>query len=476
MFYVRRNDAITVLPLYERTLAQLRAQGVTTVGQMFDDPHGIKDAKRWNNRLILGDSGYVLADWGVELPARSGTLYWSLNEQNELTIYGSGLMRDFTDTRRPPWDCFRGEITAVSIEENVENVGARAFENCPRLRRVILGEAVGRIGARAFADCPELRTVETPRTPANWREQPLDSGAENRLWLGNHAFAGTPWQAERWSGLYIREGILMEYQGNETTLSIPEGVEEIAPMVFEYTPLRAVKLPRSLKRIGRCAFQGTHLETLTLPGKLETVDAWAFRDVKELKQVMLLRSGTDIPPNAFSGTPVEAFSRRGFDRWPSIYRLNALEEPEMGPFRALELSVNQNRPFGTRAVNTRRELLRLLEEGGMILRLRRNTITGQARSLSAFYRNGFYPVVELIMEPRRDSSGTIRVHVSDFLVPDSGENAFSTIAGLRGRRGPGEYQWYCLNPIRCDTETIALDFLARWLSRNPEGSLPEEAK
>ena len=192
MIYVRRSDDLTCLPLKSQTVTRLRSLGVHTIGEMFDDSHGIKDARRWCNRIIREGGDYGLVDWGIALPARSGKLYWSLNTQGELAIYGKGKMMNYNRENRPPWETFREEIQVVLVEENVMIVGASAFAGYPRVKTVRLCEKVERIAQNAFQNCTALEEIHSPRQLTHWREEKFSVEGDSPLFVGEKALAGTP--------------------------------------------------------------------------------------------------------------------------------------------------------------------------------------------------------------------------------------------------------------------------------------------
>ena len=53
---------------------------------------------------------------------------WSL-EGGLLTVYGSGAMTDYSEELPAPWAQYAEQITAVSVKQGVESVGAFAFFN-----------------------------------------------------------------------------------------------------------------------------------------------------------------------------------------------------------------------------------------------------------------------------------------------------------------------------------------------------------
>ena len=139
--------------------------------------------------------------------SRVGALTWKL-EAGRLCIGGSGWMRDFTDRELAPWAEDREKIRQVYVEDGVVNIGGRAFMGYPALEEVVLAGSVERIDWRAFDGCGKLARLETPRQLQNWRLP----GGNMTLAVGFRALRGTRVQQEP---MLIRDGVLLEYNGNE---------------------------------------------------------------------------------------------------------------------------------------------------------------------------------------------------------------------------------------------------------------------
>ena len=82
----------------------------------------------------------------------------------------------------------------------------------------------------------------------------------------------------------------MFYNGNLTTVSLPEAVETIAANAFTSTNLEQITLPKNLKTIGRSAFSRTKLETIVFPSSLQSIESGAFDSCTSLESVTLPES------------------------------------------------------------------------------------------------------------------------------------------------------------------------------------------
>ncbi len=184
-------------------------------------------------------------------------LTWTLEEDGTLRITGTGLMDNYEqvgeeparDGMEPvirsfaPWD--GSKVTRVVIEEGVASIGAYAFENsamteitlpatltsvedgafdnCGKLKTVILPDSVKAIGMLAFNECTSLTEIRLPASLTS---------------VGAAAF---------------RMCIKL------TELTLPDAVREVGMYAFHNcTALKTITLPASLETIGEYAFDGCY--------------------------------------------------------------------------------------------------------------------------------------------------------------------------------------------------------------------------
>lgn len=73
------------------------------------------------------------------------------------------------------------------------------------------------------------------------------------------------------------EGVLVKYNGDAETVTVPAGITEIGAKAFsDCKQLRAVFLPDGLKSIGNSAFSNTALERIDCPDSIEKISDYAF--------------------------------------------------------------------------------------------------------------------------------------------------------------------------------------------------------
>ena len=110
------------------------------------------------------------------------------------------------------------------------------------------------------------------------------------------------------------EGKILRYDGNATTLEIPEYLEspeygkiqvkKIAANAFYNSKFTKLILPNSITEIGNEAFLSSRLTELTLPSSLIRIGIRAFASCVELTSLIIPDSVTEIGDDAFIRSPL----------------------------------------------------------------------------------------------------------------------------------------------------------------------------
>ena len=222
-------------------------------------------------------------------------------------------------------------LTRISIPKSVTSIGKRAFSGCASLRYFYHGEQLESLGAYAFENCEQLSSV-TVLAPVI-REGTfyscislsfvnLDAGVERiepsafhncgatELSLGETvtdiapgAFYGgnfTAVSVAEGNPAYVTaDGALFTADGKtllfwapadpyaevpQTDYTVPDGVETIASYAFASCPLTHIDLPDSLKEICAYAFANTDVQDMTIPEGVD-VDPNAFRAPEDTEEI-----------------------------------------------------------------------------------------------------------------------------------------------------------------------------------------------
>ena len=151
-------------------------------------------------------------------------------------------------------------LSSYTVPSGITSIGEFAFARSG-LNKVVIPEGVTSIGYGAFYHCDALTDVSIPSSVTD---------------IEGYAFENTPYIEKFMNNtaspfLVVGDGILLAYNGNGTSVSIPEGVKQIAPGCFmNHTEISAVTLPESLKIIGEDAFNGCTALTIASGGRQVT--------------------------------------------------------------------------------------------------------------------------------------------------------------------------------------------------------------
>lgn len=168
---------------------------------------------------------------------------WTLYDDGELVIGGTGNMTNYTALTTAPWySSYRGQIQTITVEDGVTGIGEYAFRNCSILTSVDISDSVESIGRNAFEDCSALTAVT------------IGNGVTT---IGNSAFSGC-------SAL--------------TSIDIPDSVTSIGGSAFENCyALADITIGSSVTTIGSSAFQACFpLIKIIIPKSVTTIGMKAF--------------------------------------------------------------------------------------------------------------------------------------------------------------------------------------------------------
>ena len=217
------------------------------------------------------------------------------------------------------YECER--LTEISFPEGLQEIGKECFYKCRSLEYVQLPSTLAIIGDQAFAFCP-LTSLQLPSGLRSLGYNSLDGTQLREIYIprDTHIERNMPGNnkqlerivVERGNREYSSEnGILYDYNGTvllqtpcayRGQLSLPEGVEEIAPFSCMYSNISSVNLPSSLRRIGKSAFQACpNLTSISIPHQVSVIEPYTFADCASLGHVSLGDNVRSIGQDAFRG-------------------------------------------------------------------------------------------------------------------------------------------------------------------------------
>ena len=238
----------------------------------------------------------------------------------EVTINSSAfLSQAFSASGNGLSTYFGDQVLEYIIGDEVETIGAYAFQNSPSLVSVTLGSALKTIGEYAFDNCPNLVEFTLPE------------GLET---IGEHAFYGCAISSVVIPSSVVSVGQdAFIYNDNLTTVTInsqavlgadhtdyysrmqnlfgsqvthyivgDEVTSISAYTFFEHESMTELTLGSGLKTIGQEAFRDCYsLTELTIPDNVDTIAVGAFRGCFGLTSVDLGKGVKSIKNGAFYG-------------------------------------------------------------------------------------------------------------------------------------------------------------------------------
>ena len=296
----------------------------------------------WHYFIVMSDRGDL-----------AGGLKWQMDATYTLTIInptpGSPKpMPDFNNWDEQPWESFRREIQAVTIEDGVSSVGETAFSGCTEMKSVTLPKSVttiregafssctklasvtlpadaklDTIGKDAFNGCAALTSISLPKSTTTIEDRAFSNcealtsvtlPADGKLQtIGNNAFGGCV-KLKRITiphSVTKIEGSAFNSCKALTSVTLPDNAQftKIELQAFQYCKaLERITIPNHVDKIKVDAFNGcTALASVTLPKSVTEIEVSAFQDCKALKDLTVAWTDTasipNISPNVFLYTP-----------------------------------------------------------------------------------------------------------------------------------------------------------------------------
>ncbi len=190
--------------------------------------------------------------WGVGLAAFDGCKGLKEIHISDLSAWCELSFCDVADDagdsplNYADWLYLNGElITDLIVPEDVEELGAHAFEGYDKLRSVVFKNDIVAIYKSAFLNCTNLTDV---------------TFVGDVEYIGPYTFDGTPWLENLPDGEVYIGKLLYKYKGempSNTSIVVKDGTEYICQSAFDCCEeLTSITLPSSLVQIHDYAFNG----------------------------------------------------------------------------------------------------------------------------------------------------------------------------------------------------------------------------
>ena len=251
-------------------------------------------------------------------------LTWTLYDDGELIIDGTGDMYDYTysssiGTSTAPWCQYSSSLKKLTLKEDVSSIGNYAFYRCTELTgNLVIPGSVASIGNYAFYYCGKFTgnlvisgNITSVGNYAFYGCSKFNGNltlSDGVISIGNSAFAS----CSRFTGnLVIPDSVtsigksaFAACSGFTGTLTISDGVTSIGERSFNgCSGLTEITIPVSVTSIGKSAFAACSGFTgsLTIPDGVISIGEDSFNGCSGLTEITIPASVTSIDNCAFYG-------------------------------------------------------------------------------------------------------------------------------------------------------------------------------
>lgn len=183
-------------------------------------------------------------------------------------------------------------ITSVVFGENAAFSNGSIFNLCSGIKELTLYCPPGSDGG--YWSLHYMEALENVYVPSELYSTYMDAWGKDMpenvhlKSLGNEEFI-------------VSEGVLIGYTGEETDITLPEGITEIGENVFRNNKtVEKITFPDGIKKIGAQAFDNSVIKEIINTDSLEEIGEYAFRNCKAfISPVMESQTLTEIGTGAF---------------------------------------------------------------------------------------------------------------------------------------------------------------------------------
>ena len=180
-------------------------------------------------------------------------------------------------------------IESIQFPSTLEIIEDWAFDQCDKLKRIVIPANVKEIGRGAFYSCEALEEVVIQGSPR----------------IADDAFSWSPWEDAEFKKAQakIDENVLLRVHPDLTEYTIPHNIRVIGRDAFKNSKIKEIEIPKGVTKLDSCAFSHSRLERISLPDTLRVIESYAFSNCENLAELTVSKSVTDIDVGAFQDLP-----------------------------------------------------------------------------------------------------------------------------------------------------------------------------
>ena len=272
----------TELPKSVTAIGDNAFEGCTSLGKLtgYEKITSVKSTsfRKCGALTIYGYTGSALAKHAQEkgIPFESmgywgicGTdMEWLLVGE-ELSVTGTGAMNDYTAENKAPWSELN--VRHCEMKGQITHLGSYAFDGLEGLEDIDVGVPAASAGEYTFRNCTALKEISLP-VQMTAVPDGMFSGCVS---LESIKFIGAVDSLGRYAFRNCH---------NLKSFVLPENITEIKEGTFEGCGLTEIQFPSSVSKLGDCAFRGNPFKKITIPATVTELEGNPFSGCGELDE------------------------------------------------------------------------------------------------------------------------------------------------------------------------------------------------
>ena len=204
-------------------------------------------------------------------------------------------------------------LTSIDIPNSVTSIGGSAFSGCSGLTSIDIPNSVTSIGYEVFKGCTGLSSIEIPNSVTTIGDYAFEDCTgltsieipTSVVNISPRAFNNTAWYNSLEDGMVYINNIAYRYKGtmpDGEKFAIKEGTRKINEYAFNgCTGMASIEIPNSVTSIGDAAFSGCRrLFELFIPNSVKNIGDYAFNGCDLLYTLWIGRGVKSIGASTFN--------------------------------------------------------------------------------------------------------------------------------------------------------------------------------